>query len=67
MAEEMYKRGYVPDAFVGTSIGAVVAVLLGLYDDPKAVKELALHFIDKYLWPQLLSVDIFSKAGIFES
>ncbi len=30
MAEEMYKRGYVPDVFVGTSIGAVVAVLLGL-------------------------------------
>jgi NTE family protein len=67
IAEEMYKRGYVPDIFVGTSIGAVFSVLLGLYDDPKIVKEIALKFIKKHIWPQLLSFDPFSKAGLLES
>jgi len=63
----MYKRGYVPDVFVGTSIGAVFSVLLGLYDDPKAVKEISLKFVKKHIWPRLLSFDPFSKAGLIES
>ncbi len=67
MAEELYSRGYIPDVFIGTSIGAVFAVLLGLYDDPQKVKEISLHFVKKHIWPQLLSVDIFSRAGMFES
>jgi len=67
IAEEMYARGYVPDVFVGSSIGAVFAVLLGYYDDPKIVKELSLGFIKDHVWPELLSFDVFSKAGLFES
>ena len=67
VAKEMYKRGYVPDVLVGSSIGAVIAVLLGLYDDPEKVERLTLEFVDKYIWARLLSVDIFSKAGLFES
>lgn len=67
IAQEMYKRGYVPDVFVGTSIGAVFSVLLGLYDDPKAVKEISLKFVKKHIWPRLLSFDPFSKAGLIES
>jgi NTE family protein len=67
IAQEMYKRGYVPDVFVGTSIGAVFAVLLGLYDDPKVVKEISLKFVKKHIWPRLLSFDPFSKAGLLES
>lgn len=67
VAEEMYKRGYVPDIFVGTSIGAIFSVLLGLYDDPKTVKELSLKFIKKHIWQQLLSFDLFSKAGLLEA
>ena len=67
IAEEMYNRGYVPDVFVGTSIGAVFAVMLGLYDDPVKVKELSLKFIKSHIWQQFLSFDIFSKAGLLES
>ena len=63
----MYKRGYVPDIFVGTSIGAIFSVLLGLYDDPKIVKEIALKFIKHHIWQQLLSFDMFSAAGLLES
>lgn len=67
VAETLYQKGYIPDIFVGTSIGAVFSVLLGLYDDAKIVKEITLDFIDNYIWPQLVSIDIFSKAGLFES
>lgn len=67
IAEEMYSRGYVPDLFVGTSIGAIFSVLLGLYDDPKAVRQISLDFINSHIWPELLSIDIFSKAGMFSS
>ncbi len=67
IAKEMYKRGYVPDVLVGSSIGAVIAVLLGLCDDPEKVEKTVLDFVGKHIWPQLLSVDIFSKAGLFES
>ena len=67
IAKGMYKRGYVPDDLVGSSIGAVIAVLLGLYDDPEKVEKPVLDFVGKHIWPQLLSVDIFSKAGLFES
>ncbi|MFA5105131.1 MAG: patatin-like phospholipase family protein [Candidatus Margulisiibacteriota bacterium] len=67
IAEEMYKRGYMSDVFVGTSVGAVFAVLLGLYDDPQKVKKITLDFINSHIWPQLLAIDIFSKAGLFES
>lgn len=67
IAEEMYKKGYVPDVFVGTSIGAIFAVMLGLYDDPKVVKEISLKFIKSHVWQQLLSFDFFSKAGLIES
>ncbi|MCX5749250.1 MAG: patatin-like phospholipase family protein [Candidatus Saganbacteria bacterium] len=67
IAEEMYKRGYKPDIFVGTSIGAIFSVLLGLYDDPKTVKEISLKFVKKHIWPQLLSFDLFSKAGLIDS
>jgi len=67
IAEQMYKRGYVPDVFVGTSIGAVFAVLLALYDDPKTVRKISLKFAKKHIWPRLLSFDPFSKAGLLES
>ena len=67
IAEEMYRRGYRPDLFVGTSIGAVFAVMLGLYDDPKKVKDISLKFIKSHFWHQLLSFDIFSQAGLLES
>lgn len=67
IAEEMYKRGYIPDIFVGTSIGAIFAVMLGLYDDPKAVKEISLKFIKKHIWPQLVAFDFFTKAGLLET
>jgi len=67
VAEEMYKRGYVPDIFVGTSIGAIFSVLLGLYNDPKTVKEISLKFVKEHIWPQLLSFDFFSKAGLIEA
>ncbi|MCX5748699.1 MAG: patatin-like phospholipase family protein [Candidatus Saganbacteria bacterium] len=67
IAEEMYKKGYVPDIFVGTSIGAVFAVMLGLYDEPKTVKEISLKFIKKHIWPQMLAFDLFSHAGLLES
>ncbi|MFA5097605.1 MAG: patatin-like phospholipase family protein [Candidatus Margulisiibacteriota bacterium] len=67
IAEEMNKRGYVPGVFVGTSIGAVFSVLLGLYDDPKMVKRITQDFVKSHIWPQLVSIDIFSKAGLFES
>jgi len=67
IAEEMYKRGYVPDVFVGTSIGAVFAILLALYDDPKIVREISLKFAKKHILPRLLSFDPFSRAGLLES
>lgn len=67
IAEQMYKRGYVPDVFVGTSIGAVFAVLLALYDDPRTVRKISLKFAKKHIWPRLLSFDPFSKAGLLES
>lgn len=67
IAEEMYKRGYVPDVFVGTSIGAVFAVLLGLYDDPEKVKEISLKFTKEHILPRLLSFDPFSRAGLLQS
>jgi|GEM_PF-2102827 len=67
IAEEMYNKGYIPGVFVGTSIGAVFSVLLGLYDDPKIVKQITQKFIKSHIWPQLISIDIFSKAGLFES
>ena len=67
IAEEMYKRRYIPDVFVGTSIGAIFSVLLGLYDDPKIVKRITQEFVNSHIWPQLISIDIFSKAGLFES
>lgn len=67
IAEQMYKRGYVPDVFVGTSIGAVFAILLALYDDPKTVRKISLKFAKKHIWPRLLSFDPFSKAGLLES
>lgn len=67
IAEEMYKKSYTPDIFVGTSIGAVFAVMLGLYDDPKKVKEISLKFIKSHIWQQFLSFDLFSKAGLIES
>ena len=57
----------MPDIFVGTSIGAIFSVLLGLYDDPKIVKEIALKFIKHHIWQQLLSFDMFSAAGLLES
>jgi len=67
IAEEMYKKGYIPDIIVGTSIGAIFAVMLGLYDDPKKVKEISLKFIKSHIWQQFLSFDLFSKAGLIDS
>ena len=67
VAEEMYKRDYIPDIFVGTSIGAIFSVMLGLYDDPGLVKEISLRFVKQHVWPQLVAFDFFTKAGLLES
>ncbi len=66
-AKKLYEKRFFPDIFVGTSIGAIIAVALASFDNPNIAEEKILAFIKKYLWPQYLSFDITQKAGIFTS
>lgn len=64
----LFNKGFIPQVYVGTSIGAVVSVLLGLYDDPDYALKLYEKYVNDYIMPELLSIDIFTQGnGIFDA
>ncbi|MFA5097857.1 MAG: patatin-like phospholipase family protein [Candidatus Margulisiibacteriota bacterium] len=65
IAKVFIEKGFEPDIYVGTSVGAVAAVLLAFCKDADEAIELYKSFVKKYIWPQMLAVDVFSKGGIF--
>ena len=65
IAKAFIEKGYEPDLYVGTSVGAVAAVLLAFCKDTDEAIELYKSFAKNHIWPQMLAVDVFSKGGIF--
>lgn len=65
IAKVFIEKGFEPDLYVGTSVGAVAAVLLAFCKDADEAIKLYKSFVKKYIWPQMIAVDVFSKGGIF--
>lgn len=63
----LLEKGFKPNLYVGTSIGAVVAVLLAFCDDIEEAIFLYKSFAASHIWPQMLSVNVLTKSGIFEA
>jgi len=65
IAKAFIEKGYEPDLYVGTSVGAVAAVLLASRKDADEAIELYKSFARNHIWPRMLAVDVFSKGGVF--
>lgn len=65
IAKAFIRKGIEPDLYVGTSVGAVAAVLLASCKDADEAMGLYKSFAKNHIWPRMMAVDVFSKGGVF--
>jgi NTE family protein len=62
--KSLFKQGLVPDIYIGSSVGAIIAALMAVYDDIDQVIELYLRFVKKHNWLDLFDVPMFPEKRI---
>ncbi|MFH1683977.1 MAG: patatin-like phospholipase family protein [Candidatus Margulisiibacteriota bacterium] len=66
--KSLFKQGLEPDIYIGSSVGAIIAALMAVYDDIDQVIELYLRFVKKHNWLDLFDIPFtptFPSSGIF--
>ena len=62
--KSLFKQGLEPDIYIGSSVGAIIAALMAVYDDVDQVIDLYLRFVKKHNWLDLFDLPIFPENKI---
>ena len=62
--KSLFKQGLEPDIYIGSSVGAIIAALMAVYDDIDQVIELYLRFVKKHNWLDLFDLPIFPEKRL---
>ncbi len=66
MAMALEEKGIVPDIYVGTSIGSVIAMLLNIFDSPQKAADFYKKTAKELIWPHVLTFDLFGRGGLLD-
>lgn len=60
----LFEQGIKPDIYIGSSVGAIIAAMMAVYDDIDCAIDRYLAFARKYGWFNLVDFPIFPKKSI---
>jgi NTE family protein len=66
LAVALFEKDILPDIYIGTSIGSVIAVLLNIFDTPHDAMDFYLKTVKDFIWPHILGFELFSNGGILD-
>jgi len=60
----LFEQGIKPDIYIGSSIGAIIAAMMAIYDDVDFVIDKYLDFVERYSWLDLADIPLLDKEQI---